>query len=96
MISLGVAIIGGVLWLAGQYVLAFWFVVFAITSGLGAVVKAIANPDWYAEGRSRAGLDTDFFNPSKGIGSLIVTKIFTTAILGWCAWKLGRLAGYFA
>jgi hypothetical protein len=95
MISLGVAITGGVLWLSGQYALAFWFVILSIISGLGAVVKAIANPHWYAEGRARAGLETDFFNPSKGIGSLIVTKIIATTILGWCAWRLGQLAGYF-
>ena len=43
---------------SGQYVLAFWFVMLSIISGLGAVAKAIANPDWYAEGRARAVLET--------------------------------------
>jgi hypothetical protein len=57
---------------------------------------ALANPDWYQEKRSRAGLEIDFFNPSRGVAGLILMKIVTTAILGWCAWKLGQLSGYFA
>jgi hypothetical protein len=96
MISLAIAATGGFMWLTGQYEKAFWFVVLSIISGLGAVVMSIANPDWYASKRMQAGLEIDFFNPSKGIGGLIVTKIITTAILAWCAWKLGQLAGYFA
>jgi hypothetical protein len=96
MISLAIAATGGVMWLTGQYEKAFWFVVLSIISGLGAVVMSIANPDWYASRRMQAGLEVDFINPSKGIRSLIITKIVTTAILAWFAWKLGQLCGYFA
>jgi hypothetical protein len=95
MISFAIAATGGMFWLTGHYEKAFWFVVLSIISGLGAVVMALANPDWYQQKRSQAGLEIDFFNSSKGVGGLILTKIVTTAILGWCAWKLGQLAGYF-
>jgi hypothetical protein len=95
MLSIGVVGIGGLLWYGGYYTLAFWLVIFATVSGLGAVAKAIANPHWYAAGRAQAGLETDLFNPSKGIRSLIATKVITTAVLAFCAWKLGQQAGYF-
>lgn len=95
MISFAIAATGGMFWLTGHYEKAFWFVVLSIISGLGAVVMALVNPSWYQQKRLEAGLEIDFFNSSKGVGQLIVTKIITTAILAWCAWKLGTLAGYF-
>jgi hypothetical protein len=95
MISLAIAATGGMFWFTGHYERAFWFVVLSIISGLGAVVLALVNPDWYQAKRSQAGLEIDFFNSSKGVGGLILTKIIATLILGWCAWKLGHLAGYF-
>ena len=95
MISLAIAAAGGLMWFNGQYEKAFMLVVLSIISGLGAVVMALANPDWYQQKRMQAGLEIDFFNSSKGIGGLIFTKVITTAILAWCAWRLGQLAGYF-
>ena len=95
MIDIGIAVVGGVLFLLGQYKLAFWLIVLAIISGLGAVVKAVINPSWYAEKREEAGLETDFFNLSKHIASLIVTKAIVVLVLAFIAWYLGAKAGYF-
>jgi hypothetical protein len=95
MISFAIAATGGMFWLTGHYEKAFWLVVLSIISGLGAVAMALVSPDWYQAKRSQAELKIDFFNSSKGIGGLIPTKIVTTAILGWCAWRLGQLAGYY-
>jgi hypothetical protein len=95
MISWAIAATGGMFWLTGHYEKAFWFVVLSVISGLGAVVMALVNPDWYQRKRAQAGLEIDFFNPSKGVGGLIFAKVITTTILAWCAWKLGALSGYF-
>ena len=95
MIDIGIAVVGGVLFLLGQYELAFWLIVLAIICGLGAVVKAVTNPSWYAEKRDEAGLETNFFNLSEHIASLIVTKAIVVLVLAFIAWYLGAKAGYF-
>lgn len=94
MIDLGIAALGGVLYLSGQYGLALALIVLSIISGAGAVLMALANPDWYRDKRSQAGLETDFFNARKGIGGLILTKAITIAILIWVARHIAEKAGY--
>jgi hypothetical protein len=94
MIDLGIAALGGVLYLSGQYGFALALIVLAIISGAGAVLMALANPDWYRNRRSQAGLETDFINPRKGIGGLILTKAITIAILIWVARHIAAKAGY--
>lgn len=89
-----IAVIGGVLYLAGLYGLALILIVLAIISGAGAVLMALVNPDWYRDKRSQAGLETDFFNARKGIGSLIFTKAVTIAVLIWIARHFAEKAGY--
>lgn len=95
MIDIGIAVVGGVLFLLRQYELAFWLIVLAIICGLGAVVKAVTNPSWYAEKRDEAGLETKFFNLSERIASVIVTKAIVVLVLAFIAWYLGAKAGYF-
>jgi hypothetical protein len=94
MIDLGIAALGGILYLSGQYGLALALIVLAIISGAGAVLMAFVNPDWYRNRRSQAGLETDFINPRKGISGLIVTKAITIAILIWVARHIAAKAGY--
>lgn len=94
MIDLGIAVVGGIFYFSGQYGLALLLIGLAIVSGAGAVLMAVANPDWYREKRSRAGLETDFTNPRKGIGSLLVTKVITIALLVWIARHIAQKAGY--
>ncbi len=96
MIDLGIATFGGIMYLSGQYSLALLLVLLAIISGAGAVLMALANPDWYRDKRSQAGLETDFFNARKGIGGLILTKAITIAILIWVARHIAEKAGYFS
>jgi hypothetical protein len=94
MIDLGIAALGGILYLSGQYGLALALIVLSIISGAGAVLMALANPDWYSNKRRQAGLETDFVNPRKGIGGLILTKAITIAILIWVARHIAAKAGY--
>jgi len=94
MIDLGIAAAGGVMYLNGQYGLALTLIVLSIISGAGAVIMALVNPDWYSNKRSQAGLETDFLNPGKGIGGLILTKAITIAILIWVARHIAEKAGY--
>ncbi len=94
MIDLGIAALGGILYLSGQYGLALPLIVLSIISGAGAVLMALINPDWYSNRRSQAGLETDIFNPRKGIGGLILTKAITIAILIWVARHIAEKAGY--
>jgi len=94
MIDVGIAAVGGILYLSGQYGLALALIVLSIISGAGAVLMALANPDWYSNKRSQAGLETDFLNPQKGIGGLILTKAITIAILIWVAWHIAEKAGF--
>jgi hypothetical protein len=94
MIDLGIVVIIGIMYLAGLYGLALALIVLSIISGAGAVLMALANPDWYSNKRSQAGLETDVFNPRKGVGSLILTKAITIAILVWVARHIAEKAGY--
>jgi hypothetical protein len=94
MIDVGLAVFGGILYLNGQYGLALALIVLAIISGAGAVVMALVNPSWYANKRSQAGFETDYFNQRKGIGGLIVTKAIIIAILIWVAKFIAVKAGY--
>lgn len=94
MIDLGIAAVGGIMYLSGQYGLALALIVLSIISGAGAVLMALANPDWYSNKRSQAGLEIDFFNARRGIGSLILTKAITIAILIWVARHIAEKAGY--
>ena len=52
MIDLAIAAAGGIMYLSGQYRLALILIALSIISGAGAVVMAIANPDWYSHKRS--------------------------------------------
>lgn len=94
MITMGIAVLAGIMYATGNYSSAFWLIVLAIISGAGAAVKAIANPDWYANQRIKAGLEIDLFNPRKGVVSLIVTKAILISLLLVVAWWLAGKAGY--
>jgi hypothetical protein len=94
MIDIGLVVIGGILYLAGQYGAALLLIVLAIISGAGAALMAVANPDWYVEKRMNAGLDMDFINPNKHIVSLLITKAVVIAVLVWAAWHVAHKAGY--
>ena len=94
MIDIGIAVVGAIFYFNGQYGLALLLILLAIISGLGAVVRSIANPNWYIQKRMQAGLDVNAFSPGKGIGSLIVTKAIVIAILTWAAWYIATKAGY--
>ena len=94
MIDVGIAVVGAIFYFTGQYGLALILILLAIISGVGAVLRSIANPDWYRQKRMQAGLDVDVFNSGKGIGSLIVTKAIVIAILIWAAWHIATKAGY--
>ncbi len=94
MIDVGIAIVGGIFYLTGQYGLALLLIVLAIISGAGAAVMAIANPDWYFKKRLQAGLDVDLFNPHKGIASLLVTKVIVIGFLVWIAYHIASKVGY--
>jgi hypothetical protein len=94
VIDFGLAAIGGVLYFLGLYNFALLLIALAIVSGAGAIVKSIANPDWYAQQRMQAGLDVDFINPGRGIASLIATKVLVITILLWAAWRIATKAGY--
>ncbi|MFB6458638.1 hypothetical protein [Bradyrhizobium tunisiense] len=83
------AAIAAFCYFVGKYSWAFWIVIFAIASGLLAVVRSIADPTWYMSKRMNAGLE-----PGVGLSGLIIVKIITTGILGAVAWWLARLAGY--
>jgi hypothetical protein len=95
MLDVGIAVLGGILYLTGQYRLALLLVVLAIISGFGAVLMAIFNPGWYQTRRSQAGLDIDMFNPRKGVGSLILTKVVIICVLCWAASYIAQTAGYY-
>lgn len=94
MIDLATAALAGVFYLTGNYGLTLLLIALAILSGAGAVVMALINPDWYFQKRARAGLEIDFFNPRKGIGSLVVTKIVIIAALLWIARYVAEMGGY--
>lgn len=94
MIDVGTATIGGIFYLTGQYGLALLLIVLAIISGAGVAVLAIVNPNWYFKKRLKAGLDVDFFNPHKGIASLLVTKVIIIGFLVWAAHHVASKAGY--
>ena len=94
MVTIGMMLLVAILYFTGQYSLSFWLIVLSILNGVFAVVKAIANPNWYASERMKAGLDVNPFNPGKGIFSLIVTKVILIVILIFFAWKIGEKAGY--
>jgi hypothetical protein len=82
------------MYLNGQYGLALALIALSIISGAGAVLMALANPEWYSNRRSQAGLETDFLNPRKGIGGLLLTKAITIAVLIWVARHIAEKAGY--
>ena len=94
MASTGMMLLVSILYFTGQYTLSFWLIVFLILNGMFAVVKAIANPNWYMSERLKAGLDVNLLNPGKGISSLVVTKVILIVILLFFAWKIGEKAGY--
>ena len=94
MIDLGIAVVGGFFYLTGQYGFALLLIVLAIISGAGAALMAIANPESYAQKRMSAGLHVDYFNPRKGIASLVITKVITTLLLSWISWYIAKKAGY--
>lgn len=83
----------GFLYVIGEYKLAFWLTVFGIVNSVGAVVRALINPDWYHQKRAEAGLAPDF--SGTGIKSLLVIKIAVVCVLLWAAWRAGEKAGYF-
>jgi hypothetical protein len=94
MIDVGIAVVGAIFYFTGQFGLALVLILLAIISGAGAVVRSIANPDWYFQKRMQAGLDVDVFNSGKSFRSLIVTKAIVIAILIWAAWHIATKAGY--
>jgi hypothetical protein len=94
MIDVGIVVVGAIFYFTGHYNLALILILLAIISGVGAVVRSIASPDWYFQKRIQSGLDVDFFDPGKGIGSLIVTKAIIIAVLTWAAWHIATKAGY--
>ena len=55
---------------------------------------ALINPDWYSHRRMKAGLEVDYFNSRKGVGSLIVTKAIIIAALLWIARYVAEKGGY--
>jgi hypothetical protein len=95
LIDIALVVVGGILFLLGKYELAFWLIVLAIISGLGAAAHAIVNPRWYRRKRMEAGLDFDLFDPWKGIVSLVITKAIILVPLTFIAYYLGRRAGLF-
>jgi hypothetical protein len=77
-----------------QYDRALFLIILSIISGAAAAIVAVVNPDWYFKKRIMAGMDVDFFNPRKGVVSLLVTKVIVIAVLVWVAWHIARKAGY--
>jgi len=94
VITVGIGVLALILYFTGQYVLAFWLIALSILSGSLALLKAVVNPNWYANERMKAGLEVDVFNPRKGIASLIVTKGILLTVLLLIAWRLADKAGY--
>jgi hypothetical protein len=90
MISFGIAALAAMFYFVGRPQFAFWLIVLSIISGLGAVLRSIADPVWYMQKRVEAGLD-----PGNGIGELVFHKAILIGILSIAAWWLGRAAGYF-
>ena len=54
MIDVGVAVVGGVFYLTGQYTLALLLILLAIISGAGAAIIAVANPEGYRDKRRQS------------------------------------------
>jgi hypothetical protein len=94
MIYLGFIISTGWAYFKGSYDWTLLLVMLSIISGVGAVVMAIAKPDWYFNKRLEAGLDVDFSNPRKGIGGLVIVKAIAIPFLLWAAWHIAGKAGY--
>jgi hypothetical protein len=94
MLDLGTAVLAVVFYLTGNYGWALPVIALSIVSGVGVVVMALINPDWYSHRRAQAGLEIDYFNSRKGIGSLIVTKAIIVALLLWAARYIAEKGGY--
>lgn len=84
----------GLMYVVGEYKLAFWLCVLTIANNVGAAAKALINPDWYHQKRAEAGLGPDF--SGSGIKSLLVTKVIVVSVLLWAAWRAGEKAGYWS
>src|SRR5262249_44088332 len=94
MIDIGIAVTGGIFYLTGRYNMALLLLVLAMISGAGAAIMSVVNPDWYFQRRIRGGLEGDFFNPGKGIGSLLVTKVIVISLEVSAAYYVAQTAGY--
>ena len=90
MITVGVAVLAAVFYFTGSFVSAFWLIVLAILSGLGAVARAVIDPGWYLQKRVEAGLD-----PQLDLKGLLLTKGILIVVLVGLAWHIGSRAGYF-
>lgn len=95
MITVVLVILCIIFYFTELYTVAFWIVIFAIANSALAMVRAIINPDWYYNERTKAGLNVDFFNLDKHISRLIIVKIVSISILSYIALVLGQKAGYF-
>lgn len=93
MVDVGLAVVGGILYLTGLYGLALVLIALAIVSGAGAAIKSVLNPGWYNEKRAQAELGVDFFS-NRHIVSLVVTKVIVIALLLWAAKHVAEKGGY--
>lgn len=94
MITVGIVILCIALYFMKLYAAAFWVIVFAIANGALGIIRAIVDPDRYANERLKAGLNVNLLRPERDIKVLIFRKIILIVILLFFAWKLGESAGY--
>src|SRR5690349_13866460 len=57
MVTIGIIILIGVLYLLGWFSAAFWIIVLAIANGAFAMVHATTNPEWYWRKQMEAGIE---------------------------------------
>jgi hypothetical protein len=76
-------------YLFGAYKIAFWVAVFAIANGFLAILRTVAQPEWYIRKRIEAGLD-----PVLDIKGLLVAKAVVLVPLCVAVWYFGGRAGY--
>ena len=80
-----------VLYLVGQYTLAFWAVVVAIAVNALVVIRAFLDEEWYLHQRVKARIGIDFGKDHR-IG-LAITKAIIICVLAFFAVHLFKLSG---
>ena len=89
MLTIGIIVLVGILYLLGWFGAAFWVIVFAIANGALAVVQATINPASLWQKQMQAGIEPG------GLGPLYFHKAILISILVVAAWHVGGRAGYF-